>query len=95
MSAMAEPRKRRPTQDGDLDRPSSKRARTRAEDDIPLEEDVSLQSDALHLPSIDELAKNGLRRGVVLALQQVGFESASPAVLEGFTNMTETCELAR
>lgn len=39
----------------------------------------------------DELAKKGLRRGIALALQKVGFEGAAPEAMESFATMAETC----
>lgn len=39
----------------------------------------------------DELAKKGLRRGIALALQKVGFEGAAPEAMESFAAMAETC----
>ncbi|KAL2258190.1 hypothetical protein VTK26DRAFT_8591 [Humicola hyalothermophila] len=38
----------------------------------------------------DELAKKGLRRGIALALQKVGFDSAAPEAMESFAAMAET-----
>ncbi|KAL2130044.1 hypothetical protein VTI74DRAFT_6955 [Chaetomium olivicolor] len=37
----------------------------------------------------DELAKKGLRRGIALALQKVGFEGAAPEAMESFAAMAE------
>ncbi|KAK3305167.1 Bromodomain associated-domain-containing protein [Chaetomium strumarium] len=37
----------------------------------------------------DELAKKGLRRGIALALQKVGFDSAAPEAMESFAAMAE------
>lgn len=39
----------------------------------------------------DEMAKKGLRRGIALALQKVGFEGAAPEAMESFVAMAETC----
>lgn len=44
-------------------------------------------------PSAGDTARDGLRRSVVLALQQVGFDSASQDALESLTSTVETCEL--
>ncbi|GAB1319735.1 Transcription initiation factor TFIID subunit 8 [Madurella fahalii] len=38
----------------------------------------------------DEMAKKGLRRGIALALQKVGFDSAAPEAMESFVAMAET-----
>ncbi|KAL2017939.1 hypothetical protein VTK56DRAFT_1531 [Thermocarpiscus australiensis] len=38
----------------------------------------------------DELAKKGLRRGIALALQKVGFEGAATEAMESFVVMVET-----
>ncbi|SPQ26410.1 360b3dd2-1d6e-4f7f-809f-640c50874fc1 [Thermothielavioides terrestris] len=38
----------------------------------------------------DELAKKGLRRGIALALQKVGFDGAAPDAVESFALMAET-----
>jgi len=43
------------------------------------------------MPSVDEQARNELRRSIVLALELVGFHSASHEALESFTLVTETC----
>ncbi|KAK4120083.1 hypothetical protein N657DRAFT_636777 [Parathielavia appendiculata] len=40
--------------------------------------------------TVDELGKKGLRRGIALALQKVGFGSAEPEAMESFTLMAET-----
>jgi hypothetical protein len=37
------------------------------------------------------LAKKGLRRGIALALQKVGFDSAAPEAMESFAAMAEMC----
>lgn len=39
----------------------------------------------------DELAKKGLRRGIALAMQKVGFEGAAPEAMESFAVLAETC----
>jgi hypothetical protein len=43
------------------------------------------------LVTTDELAKKGLRRGIALALQKVGFDGAAPEAMESFVAMAETC----
>src|SRR3569833_639951 len=48
-----------------------------------------------HIPTIDEQARGELRRSIVLALQHVGFESASCDTLESFTMLVESCESIR
>jgi hypothetical protein len=45
------------------------------------------------IPTTAELARAGLRRGITLALKQVGFESASAEAMESFTAITETCKI--
>lgn len=44
------------------------------------------------VPSLDEQARESLRRSIGLALQHVGFQAASDEALESFLLMTETCE---
>lgn len=39
----------------------------------------------------DDLANKGLKRGIALALQKVGFESATPDAMESFAAMAEAC----
>jgi transcription initiation factor TFIID subunit 8 len=46
-------------------------------------------------PSSDSVARDGLRRSIAVALQHVGFESASEEALESVTAATETCEIIR
>ena len=46
------------------------------------------------LPSLDEQARSELRRSIALALDLVGFDSASEEALESFTLMTESCRFA-
>ncbi|KAJ9156657.1 Transcription initiation factor TFIID subunit 8 [Pleurostoma richardsiae] len=41
-------------------------------------------------PTFNEQARMGLRRGILLALDHVGFESATEEALQSFVNMTET-----
>ncbi|KAK1781424.1 WD40-repeat-containing domain protein [Copromyces sp. CBS 386.78] len=53
-------------------------------------EAIGKSPNASTAPSPDELAKNGLRRTIALALETVGFDGATPEALESFTIMTET-----
>lgn len=39
-----------------------------------------------------EVARAGIRRGIALALDQVGFEGATEEALESFTSIVDTCE---
>lgn len=43
-------------------------------------------------PNLNELQRLQLRRAITLALDHVGFDSASEEALESFTHMTETCQ---
>lgn len=43
----------------------------------------------------DTLASDGLRRGIALVLQKVGFESASADAMEEFISMTDKCKRRR
>ncbi|KAK3954424.1 WD40-repeat-containing domain protein [Pseudoneurospora amorphoporcata] len=53
-------------------------------------EAIGKSPNASTAPSPDELAKNGLRRTIALALETVGFDGATPEALESFTIMTES-----
>ncbi|KAH7629576.1 Bromodomain associated-domain-containing protein [Sordaria sp. MPI-SDFR-AT-0083] len=53
-------------------------------------EAIGKSPNASTTPTPDELAKNGLRRTIALALETVGFDGATPEALESFTLMTET-----
>lgn len=46
---------------------------------------------AAKVPTATELARTGLRRGIALTLEQVGFDSSSEEAMESFTNIVETC----
>lgn len=43
-------------------------------------------------PNLNEQHRMQLRRAITLALDHVGFDSASEEALESFTHMTETCQ---
>jgi hypothetical protein len=43
----------------------------------------------------DEMARKGVRRGIALALNQVGFDGASEESLESFATMVDTCTPCR
>ncbi|EFX02745.1 bromodomain associated protein [Grosmannia clavigera kw1407] len=45
---------------------------------------------SLKVPSLDEQARENLRRSIALALQHVGFQAATTEALESFLLMTET-----
>jgi transcription initiation factor TFIID subunit 8 len=78
----------------------SKRQRTTTQ--APVNETVTANAfDAInHTTAAEKLKKaseanfahDGLQRSIVLALQHVGFDSASPEALESLTTATETCE---
>lgn len=44
------------------------------------------------LVTADELANKGLRRGIALALDKVGFDGAAPEAMESFAAMAEACQ---
>ncbi|KAK3942922.1 transcription initiation factor TFIID subunit 8 [Diplogelasinospora grovesii] len=84
-----ESRKRSLTLEDDQARKKQKRLSSSVE--VPVKEPAPKA--AQHVSPIitpDELAKKGLRRGIALALQQVGFEGAAPEAMESFVAMTET-----
>jgi transcription initiation factor TFIID subunit 8 len=88
-----ESRKRSLTLEDDQARKKQKRLSSSVE--VPVKEPAPKA--AQHISPIitpDELAKKGLRRGIALALQQVGFEGAAPEAMESFVAMTETCKAA-
>lgn len=43
-------------------------------------------------PNFNTQSRMGLRRGIMLALDHVGFDSASEEALESYTQMTEICQ---
>lgn len=47
---------------------------------------------AVKYPTSAELARAGLRRSITLALDQVGFDSASEEAMESFSSIVETCK---
>lgn len=60
------------------------------------DEDPSLPgATKVTIPSLDYQAKSGLERSIGLALQQVGFDSATPEAMQGFLGAVETCEITR
>ena len=56
-----------------------------------LREEAEQQQHASKAESDDDLARGGLRRALVLALDHVGFSSATDDALESFLLMTESC----
>ncbi|KAJ8132817.1 hypothetical protein O1611_g810 [Lasiodiplodia mahajangana] len=46
--------------------------------------------EAVRRPTAENTARGGLRRSITLALNHVGFDSATEEALEGFTEMVET-----
>ncbi|KAH8646658.1 hypothetical protein BX600DRAFT_518701 [Xylariales sp. PMI_506] len=52
--------------------------------------DMTAAVEELDLPSPETVARDGLRRSIILALQHVGFDSASQEALESLTATTET-----
>ncbi len=50
--------------------------------------------DIMNQPTADDVGRDGLRRSIVLALQHVGFDTATKEALEGFTEAVDTCTCA-
>jgi hypothetical protein len=76
--------------------PERQRTSTLEPEPVPNAFDVSELGAAIEevqKPSAGDTARDGLRRSVVLVLQQVGFDSASQEALESLTSTVETCEL--
>ncbi|KAK3332716.1 Bromodomain associated-domain-containing protein [Cercophora scortea] len=73
------------------DQPHAKRQRTASPYTIlAIDKPPAALPHASPIPTSDELAKNGLRRGVALILQKVGFDSAKPEAVESLVVMVET-----
>lgn len=60
----------------------------------PAEDNESLLPHATKviIPSLDYQAKSGLERSIGLALQHVGFDSATTEAMESYLVTVETCE---
>ncbi|KIH90455.1 hypothetical protein SPBR_01125 [Sporothrix brasiliensis 5110] len=81
-----------PTPDIKVHRPQKlKRLREQYERE---QEEVDQLSCTEQEPSANEEARQGLRRALVLALDHVGFSSASNEALESFLLITESCKRA-
>lgn len=96
------PEKRRSVSHGSHDEPVTKRRRTstlepaREPARVPAPGYVDMSGYALQQalgerPNPDTMGRDGLRRSIALALQQVGFDSATPEALESMTSTAETC----
>lgn len=90
-AAMASETRKRLAEDNDLDGSQAKRQRLQSPHTILSLGKLGSSPYASSMTTTDELAKKGLRRGIALALQKVGFESAAPEAMESFVAMTETC----
>ena len=92
--AMAANSRKRSAEPND-DEPPTKRKREMASSVIlaigPPEESPC----SVDLNTSEELARKALRRSLALALQKVGFDTATPDAMETFVSMTEICKIAR
>lgn len=87
---MASDSRKRPAENVE-DASPAKRQRLQSTHTILSLEKIGSSPYSSSVVSTDELAKKGLRRGIALALQKVGFESAAPEAMESFAAMAETC----
>lgn len=69
----------------------AKRQRTSTHKSEPVLPDAEPEYEAVNQPSSADVGRDGLRRAVVLSLQQVGFDSATNEALEGLTETVDTC----
>lgn len=93
MSDMAvdSPPRKRPSPDSEDLPIASKRQRTNSTHTVSPIPDVERIARKSTLPNFNEQNRMGIRRGIVLALNHVGFDTATDEALESFTQMTETC----
>jgi hypothetical protein len=85
-----EPRKR--SAEPDHDASPAKRQRLQSPQTILSLGALGSSPYSSQLVTADELANKGLRRGIALALDQVGFVGAAPEAMESFTAMAEACQ---
>jgi len=90
LAMAADPRKR--SAEPNDDQPPAKRKREMPSSVIlaigPPEESPC----SIDLATSEELARKAMRRSLSLALQKVGFDSATPDAMESFVSMTEICK---
>ncbi|OIW29253.1 WD40 repeat-like protein [Coniochaeta ligniaria NRRL 30616] len=82
------PRKRASSPTNEL--PLNKRPRTLSLHSSHTTEADGTAHKAAKVPTTTELARAGLRRSITLALEQVGFQSASEEAMESFSSIVET-----
>lgn len=68
--------------------PEQELASTPLASDLP---SLAIATEKVNKANEANFAREGLQRSIVLALQHVGFESASQEALESLTSTTETC----
>jgi hypothetical protein len=90
MNDVENPRKRGSSATNEL--PVTKRPRTLSFRSLDTGEADGTAQDLAKVPTSAELARAGLRRSITLALEQVGFHSASEESLESFSTIVETCK---
>ncbi|EON99472.1 putative bromodomain associated protein [Phaeoacremonium minimum UCRPA7] len=92
MSDMAvdSPPRKRLSPDSDDVPVAIKRQRTNSTHTVAPIPDVEKTARKPALPTFNEQSRMGIRRGIVLALNHVGFDTATDEALESFTQMTET-----
>jgi hypothetical protein len=91
MTDTGNPRKRASSSNSEL--PVNKRPRTLSFRSSHATEADGTAQKAAKVPTTAELARAGLRRSITLALEQVGFQSASEEAMESFSSIVETCKM--
>lgn len=91
MADAESPRKRASSSSNEL--PANKRPRTLSFRSSHTAEADATAHKAPKVPTTAEMARSGLRRSITLALEQVGFESASEEAMESFSSIVETCKM--
>ena len=85
------PDSRKRSADGSEGQPQTKRQCVAPGGPVLIAQKLGQSPAASTQPTSDELAKTALRRSIALALQRVGFDSATPDAMESFVLMAETC----
>jgi hypothetical protein len=92
-SAMAMETRKRSAEDGENE-PDAKRQRVENPSIVVQFQGHGKSEHVSALTTAEELARTGLRRGIALALQKVGFDGASPDAMESFVSMAEECRIS-
>jgi len=83
---------RRRSPEPDQDGPGAKRQRLQSPHTILSVGTPGASPYSSQMVTADDLANKGLRRGIALALDKVGFDGAAPEAMESFAAMAEACK---